>query len=281
MVNPREHHPTPSPSRYLHGTDAPEQSRLSRLNTILNAACVREMAIVPASRILDVGSGLGQLTRDMARAAGRPALGIERDQRQIDEALAQAAGAGEAAMLEIRRGDALSLPLRGDEWGSFDLVHARFVLEHVTDPGGVVAQMARAVRPGGRVVVSDDDHSLLRLRPEPPGAHELWTAYCRAYDRLGCDPTIGTRLVELLVGAGLVARRCALLNFGACAGEPHFPDMVENFLGVVLTARATIVDGGLMAAGAFDAACDQIRRWSTRADAAIWYPLCWAEGVRP
>ena len=36
-----------------------------------------------------------------------------------------------------------------DEWGTFDLVHARFLLEHVSDPLAVVRSMARAVRPGG------------------------------------------------------------------------------------------------------------------------------------
>ena len=38
------------------------------------------------------------------------------------------------------------------------------------DPLAVVRQMVRAVKPGGRVVLADDDHDLLRLWPEPPGA---------------------------------------------------------------------------------------------------------------
>jgi len=267
-------------STYIHGSEPREQSRLSRLNEILNVMCVREMSIAPGSRILDVGSGLGQLTRDMARIAGTRAVGVEREARQIEEGGRQARAAGEQDLLDIRAGDVAALPLGDDEWGTFDLVHARFVLEHVIDPQRVVDQMARAVRPGGRVILSDDDHSLLRLRPEPAGARELWEAYCRAYDRIGCDPYIGTRLTELLVRAGLRARRSALLNFGAGAGEAHFPDMVENFVGVVETARATIVGGGLMEAAAFKGACAAVRAWGTRPDAAIWYPLCWAEGDR-
>jgi len=169
-----------SASTYIHGSEPGEQSRLSRLNEILNAMCIREMAIAPGSRILDVGSGLGQLTRAMARAAGTRAVGVERDARQIEEGLRQARAAGEESLLEIRPGDAGMLPLREEEWGTFDIVHARFVLEHVTDPQRVVDEMARAVRPGGRVILSDDDHSLLRLRPEPAGARELWEAFCRA-----------------------------------------------------------------------------------------------------
>jgi SAM-dependent methyltransferase len=266
-------------STYIHGSDPGEQSRLSRLNEILNAMCLREMHIATGMHILDVGCGLGQLSRMMGKAAGQRVVGIERDPRQITEARRQAARAGEETYLDIREGDVLDFPLAKNEWGTFDLVHARFVLEHVKDPAKVVAQMARAARPGGRIIISDDDHSLLRLRPEPPGARELWALYQRAYDRIGCDPLIGTRLLELMVAADLRAKRAALLNFGA--GEDHFPDMVENFVGVVCTARATIVEGGLMDPAHFDSVCDAIRVWGRRPDAVIWYPLCWAEAVKP
>ena len=73
-------------------------------------------------------------------------------------------------LVELREGDVYSLPLRDDEWGSFDVVHTRFLLEHVPDPQAVVDEMVRAVRPGGRVALLDDDHELLRLAPEVPSA---------------------------------------------------------------------------------------------------------------
>ena len=71
--------------------------------------------------------------------------------------------------MDLRSGDALALPLRTEEWGDFDVAHARFVLEHVRDPLGVVRSMVRAVKFGGRIVLEDDDHEVIRLWPEPPG----------------------------------------------------------------------------------------------------------------
>src|SRR4051812_10884037 len=95
-------------SRYLHGTHPDEQRRLSRLNEILNAASLRELDLRGGERILDVGCGLAQLTREMARVAG-PAgrvLGVERDAEQLAEALRQAAEAGEGNLVDLRAGDA-------------------------------------------------------------------------------------------------------------------------------------------------------------------------------
>src|SRR6266850_1948463 len=124
---------------YLHGTSPAEQGRLSLLNRLMNEAAMRELAIRPGERIVDFGSGLGQLSLDMARAAGVGAVGIERSEEQL-------ARAERDPLLDLRRGDVTNPPLREREWGSFDLAHARFVLEHVLDPLTVVRHMVRAVR---------------------------------------------------------------------------------------------------------------------------------------
>jgi len=252
------------------------------MNELLNAACLRELALDAGDAILDVGSGLGQFTRDMARAAGTGArvLGIERDPRQLAEAQRQAQLAGESDLVQWRQGDALTLPLRKDEWGSFDVAHTRFVLEHVRHPERVVRQLVRAVRPGGRVVLADDDHEVLRLWPESPGFMEVWQAYIRSYEHLGCDPFIGRRLIALLREAGASPRRNHWVFFGSCAGAPEFPGLVRNAIGVVETARAVITAQLGFSVKRFDQALRAFRQWGRRSDAALWYSLCWAEGVR-
>ena len=268
-------------SHYLHGTQPDEQRRLSLLNDLLNAGSLREMRLQGDERVLDVGSGLGQLSRAMARAAGARVIGVERSAEQIAEAERQAAQAGEAGLVEFRQGDALRLPLRDEEWGTFDLAHTRFLLEHLREPLPVVQAMSRAVRPGGRIILEDDDHDLMRLWPEPPGFTKLWLAYQRSYERLGNDPIVGRRLVSLLVDAGVEPSRNALVFFGSCAGEAHFPYYVENLIGVINGARATVVDADLLDAASFDAGIAALREWSRGAAATIWYAVAWAEGRRP
>jgi SAM-dependent methyltransferase len=268
-------------SNYVHGTDPAEQARLTLLNDLLNAACLREAQVKPGERILDVGAGLGQLTRSLARAAGCPAVAVERslEQRARGEALARADG--EVALLEWRQGDALALPLVDAEWGTFDLGHARFILEHVPTPERVVAQLARAVRPGGRVVLCDDDHSVLRVYPEPPGFHAVWEAFIRTYDRNGNDPFVGRRLPALLQGAGLQPVRATWISFGGCAGQASFPGIVENLTGNLRGARAAIVATGSVNDVEVDRAVASLGELARTPGAALWYAFAWAEGVRP
>lgn len=232
--------------------------------------------------VLDVGSGLGQFTRDIARSVAPVGgvVGIERDKRQLAEARRQAQADDETAFVEWRCGDALNLPLAPHEWGTFDVAHARFLLEHLRNPERAVHQMVAAVRRGGRVVLADDDHQILRLWPEPTGFVKLWQAYIRAYKQLGCDPFVGRRLASLLHGAGADPRRNHWVFFGSCAGADEFPTFVENLVGVIQTAREVITGALGFEKKQFDQALRALRQWKKRSDSALWYGLCWAEGVR-
>jgi SAM-dependent methyltransferase len=271
---------TETSSQYIPGTAPEEQARLSVLNDLLNVGSLRELHLLGGERVLDVGCGTGQLSRAMARVTGVRVLGVERSAEQIAEAERQAAKAGESALTEFRQGDALHLPLRDDEWGAFDVAHTRFLLEHVRDPLLVVQAMVASVRHGGRIVLEDDDHDLLRLWPEPPEFAALWGAYQRSYERLGNDPIIGRRLVSLLVEAGAVPVRNTFIFFGSCAGEPLFAPYVENLIGVIGGARTTVIEAKLLDAAAFDAAIANVREWSRDAAATLWYAVSWAEGRR-
>jgi len=271
-------------SHYLHGSSPEEQDRLAKMNEMMNGLALKEMSLRFGESVLDVGSGLGQLTRGMARQVGlgTKVVGIERDKAQLREACRFAATAGESTLVDFRQGDANRLPLKPDEWGSFDLAHTRFVLEHVRDPLGVVQRMVQAVRPGGRIILEDDAHDIFRVWPISPGFDRMWRNYIRTYDRVGNDPIIGHRLVSLLHQAGALPKRNTWLFFGACAGQPElFQTCVENIVGILQGVRAPILGLGDFDDNAFDGCIDNFREWGQRPDAAMWYGISWAEGVRP
>jgi ubiquinone/menaquinone biosynthesis C-methylase UbiE len=273
----------PEDAHYIHGTRPEEQQRLSVLNRLLNEASLRQMRVQPGERILDVGSGLGQLTRALARAAG-PAghvVGVERDPEQMREALRQAGAAGEDGLVDFRVGGAVDLPLDDDQWGTFDIVHARFLLEHVPDPPAVVGAMVRAARPGGRIVLEDDDHDVLRFFPELPETRRLWEAYFRTYAKFGRDPYVGRRLVAMLHEAGATPSGNTWLFFGSCAGSPNFDAMVANFVGVLEGARESVLAGGELPDSEIESGITALKSWSKRPEAALWYATCWAEAHRP
>jgi hypothetical protein len=75
--------------------------------------------------------------------------------------------------------------------------------------------------------------------------------------------------------------RTSFLFFGACSGEPRFRPLVENMVGLLFGARDPIVQGGLLEPEQFDQSLDALRLWAGRPDAALWYAIFWAEGIRP
>lgn len=267
-------------SHYVHGTDAAEQQRLSTMNRLLNERCLAAAQLRKGDRVVDFGAGLGQFSREMARTTGVKVVGIERSAEQIGNAMALAAQDGEAHLLEMRQGEAEAPPLAEREWGTFDVAHARFLLEHLRNPVATVRNMVRAVRAGGRIILADDDNETLRLWPEPAGLAPVWRAYQRTYDRHGNDPSIGRRLVQLLHQAGAAPCRNTFVFFGACAGDPDFENFARNIASVISGSTDDIVETGV-ARGAVERLVAELATWSTAPDAAIWYGMNWAEGVRP
>jgi arsenite methyltransferase len=97
---------------------------------------------------LDVGCGPGNVTASLARAAGPDALALGLD---ISEAmLARAVRAEAGPQVGFLRADAQRLPLRNE---TVDAVVSIAALQLVPDPAAALAEMARVLRPGGRLAV--------------------------------------------------------------------------------------------------------------------------------
>jgi SAM-dependent methyltransferase len=271
-------------TQYVHGYSKEEQRRLTVMQRLLNESELAVLDLEGVRSILDVGAGLGQMTRALARAAGPEAraVGVERDPEQIAEARRQASADGEDNLVELRPGEAERLPLSTPEWGTFDVAHARFILEHVRNPLAVVQQMVAAVRPGGRLCLLDDDHEALSLWPSPPPAlQHAWERYWQSYRRIGCDPLVGRRLPALLYEAGAPALRVTTVFFGACAGSPTFGLVVDNLRHVLSGSAASLAEGDLLSQVEVDEALGALDQWRTDPTATIWYSLPFAEGRRP
>ena len=79
---------------------------------------------------------------------------------------------GASGEVELRRGLAERLPLRD---ASVDCLFANMVLHHVEHPAQAIAEMARALKPGGRLVLTDlvsHDHAFLREEH-----HDRWLGF--------------------------------------------------------------------------------------------------------
>ena len=267
---------------YIHGYSDAEMRRLTLMQDILNQAELEALDLRGVGSLLDVGAGLGQMTRALARALDAPCkvVGVERDGRQRAAAERQAAEAGESGLVEFRPGDATALPLADEERGRFDLAHARFLLEHVHNPLAVVREMVEAVRPGGRLVLLDDDHELLQISPDCAEATRAWRLYWESYRDHGFDPLVGRRLPELLHQAGARPTRVTTVFYGACREMPVFDLVVDNLIGVLEGAADSLDRIGRLPRAELASAIAALGEWRSHAAATVWYSLPLAEGVK-
>jgi SAM-dependent methyltransferase len=94
-------------------------------------------------------------------------------------------------------GNALALPYPG---GAFDVCRAGNVLQHVTDPGQAIGEMARVTRPGGRVGAMEGDLGTMLLDHQDQPATQ---AVLGAFAAETAQPWIGRQLPRLFREAGL------------------------------------------------------------------------------
>ena len=125
----------------------------------------------PTERVLDVATGTGLVARELVLRYRCSVVGLD----QSDEMLAGARRRlarepGLAERVELVRGEAERLGFADAE---FDHLTFTYLLRYVDDPGATLAELARVVRPGGRVA------SLEFGLPEPPLWRPLWWLYTR------------------------------------------------------------------------------------------------------
>ncbi len=192
------------------------------MNTVMTAglhhrwrARAAELAHVgPGSRVLDVATGTGDLALELARrvAPGGEVVASDFSQAMLQRARNKARAAPPGA-LRWEWGDALSLPYAD---GCFDAATVGFGARNFADLARGLAEMARVVRPGGRVVVLE-----ITTPTRPPLAqfYALW--FDRVVPLLG---RLASSLMALRRGLGRSAR-----SPGIADAYAYLPDSVRRF----------------------------------------------------
>ncbi len=104
------------------------------------------------ARVLEIGCGPGHLASRLVRDHGLDVTGLDLDPAMIERSRARAERLAGGPRPQFVVGDAAALPFAD---GEFDLVVSTLSLHHWTDAEGASAEIARVLRPGGRVLVWD------------------------------------------------------------------------------------------------------------------------------
>lgn len=186
----------------LGNTDAEHQRLIRQANRVapITERFFREAGIGPGQRVLDIGSGVGDVAMLVARLVGPSGevVAIERDPKAIAKASARVTKAGfhnvsfsESDLSEIA------------DQKPFDAVVGRFILMYLPDPVAVLRSISQMVRPGGVLVFQEPTWVpvIAHLSALP-----LWFATASLIDktmRASANHDMGAELHHTFVRAGL------------------------------------------------------------------------------
>jgi demethylmenaquinone methyltransferase/2-methoxy-6-polyprenyl-1,4-benzoquinol methylase len=126
----------------------------------------------PGQRLLDVATGTGLVAEELVRRGATEVVGLDQSEQMLSGARARLAGEPELARrVTLVRGEAEQLPF---EDGAFDGLTFTYLLRYVDDPAAAMAELARVVRPGGRIGMVEFGV------PASAPLRTLWRVYTRA-----------------------------------------------------------------------------------------------------
>jgi SAM-dependent methyltransferase len=222
---------------YIHGTDPEEQARLARLGELTNEPFIQFLEFETTSSILDVGCGLGILTRRLAQLAPNGNVwGIERSIDQLAKTVR------DLPNLHFQQADAHLLPF---EENSFDVVFCRFLLEHVAHPAQVLKEMRRVLKPGGKLFVQENNILINTFDPDCPRFDAVWRQFVKLQQLHRGDALIGKKLFRLLCDTGFSDISLSIQPEVHHYGMPSFRVWVENLMQNVRPAEGQLTEKGL------------------------------------
>lgn len=141
-------------------------------------AMVAAVGATSTERVLDVATGTGLVSQELVRRYGCEVVGLDQSPQMLAGAQTRLARNERLAeRVSLVRGEAERLSF-GD--GEFDHLTFTYLLRYVDDPGATMTELARVVKPGGRIA---------SLEFAVPG-HTVWRGLWRLYTHVGL-PTLG------------------------------------------------------------------------------------------
>jgi SAM-dependent methyltransferase len=226
----------PGPTRgYVLGHSDRELERLSaqaRLIDPITRRFFRDAGIVRGMRVLDVGSGAGDVAFLVAELVGDTGevVGVDRAPSALAVARARA-DAQSRRNVSFREGDPAEMVFER----TFDAVVGRYVLMFQPDPEAMLRKLADHVRPGGAIAFHEIDWDGARSFPPSPTYDRCCRWIVETLRIPGTETRMGIKLHATFVGAGLPApsmRLGAVVGGGANSSDGlHLvADLVESLL---------------------------------------------------
>jgi SAM-dependent methyltransferase len=221
---------------YLLGHDAAELERLEEQGRALAPATgviLTLAGIAPGMRVLDLGTGVGDVALAVANRVGPTGsvLGIDQSPSALDVAR-QRAERAKASNVEFVEGDLTTATIDGE----FDAVVGRLVLLYVDDPAAVIRRYASTIRPGGVFVAMEYEMTAAGVLPSTELSRVVVGWIVEAFGRSGLDPILGPRLSSMFNAAGLSQPTTIGIQGYLDPGNPLGPRLAASTVRTLLPA---------------------------------------------
>jgi SAM-dependent methyltransferase len=257
---------------YTHG-HAESVLRSHRTRTAQNSAAYLLPRLRPGLDLLDIGSGPGTITADLAgRVAPGRVTAVEVSESALAITRAEVGRRG-LQTVDFAVGDVHELEFPP---GSFDVVHAHQVLQHVADPVRALREMIRVCRPGGVVAVRDGDYHAFTWYPALPGLDRWQQLYQAAARDNGGEPDAGRHLLAWAhaAGAGNVTASSSTWCYADPEARGEWGGMwADRITGSAITDQ--LLTSGLASRSDLEAIAATWREWA--ADPDGWISLLHGE----
>jgi tocopherol O-methyltransferase len=162
----------------------------------MNRAMADRAMVRRGERVLDAGCGVGGSAIWLARELAAKVTAIDISAAQVDRARRYARRRGVDALVDVRRLDAAATSLPSE---SFDVAWAQESLCHAADKEAFLVELARVLRPGGRLIIED---AFLRSAANEQAARRQLDSWCSGLALPGL--LSGDELIDAAGRAGLV-----------------------------------------------------------------------------
>lgn len=189
---------TTNPDRYTHGHDD-SVLQAHRTRNVADSAAYLVPYLQAGQRLLDLGSGPGTITVELAELVGPAGAVVGVDTAAEIVAQAQELAQQTGIAVEFHTASAYELPFADS---TFDVVHAHQVLQHLSDPVAALAEARRVVKDGGLIAVRDADYGAMAWYPPAEGLDHWNTLYHEVTAQNGAQCDAGRYLVSWFAAAG-------------------------------------------------------------------------------
>ena len=248
---------------YIHGSDLPEQERLSKLNLLTNKSFIEFVNPKKHDVILEIGSGLGILANEIAKITPDGNIyGIELLKPQLQKSPKNISN------LHFFNGDVEHLPFAKNK---FDIVYGRYILEHLSNPEIALKEIYEVLKPDGKIYLQENAILTMQFYPACPKFDYAWNKFADLQSKLGGDAMIGIKLYQLL-------KQASFYNIEASfAPEIHYPekesftDWIDNLIGNLESAKFNLIEYELLSESEFEDAILELNEFKMNQYASTYF----------